>query len=86
MPALVIFLGSFLLFGIQPMLGRVLLPGFGGTAAVWSVCLAAYQVLLLAGYFYAHGVARLGERRQWGVHVAALGVAAAWGAGKARIR
>jgi hypothetical protein len=38
---LAIFLGSFLLFGIQPMLSRTLLPAFGGAASVWTVCLAA---------------------------------------------
>ncbi len=83
MYALVIFLGSFLLFGIQPMLGRLLLPGFGGSAAVWSVCLAAYQVLLLAGYVYAHGVSRMRRGRQWGIHALALVVAGAWSLGVA---
>ena len=73
-----VFLGSFLLFGIQPMLGRLLLPGFGGSAAVWSVCLAAYQVLLLAGYFYAHGLAGRARRTQWRWHSLALGAAAGW--------
>ena len=52
--ALTIFLGSFLVFGVQPMVGRTILPVFGGTASVWVVCLCAFQVLLLAGYFYAH--------------------------------
>lgn len=56
LPALTIFLGSLLLFGLQPMLGRMLLPSFGGTASVWVVCLCAYQVLLLAGYAYAHWI------------------------------
>lgn len=56
LPSLTIFLGSFLIFGVQPMLGRTLLPAFGGTAAVWTTCLATYQVLLLAGYWYAHFV------------------------------
>jgi len=63
LPALTIFLGSFLIFGIQPMLGRTLLPAFGGTAAVWVVCLAAFQMLLLAGYFYAHVVSGRGKER-----------------------
>ena len=48
---LTIFIGSFLVFGVQPMVGNTLLPFFGGTAAVWTVCLAAFQTLLLAGYF-----------------------------------
>ena len=55
--ALTIFIGSFLVFGVQPMIGRTLLPVFGGTASVWVVCLCAFQVLLLAGYFYAHVLA-----------------------------
>lgn len=56
LPSLTIFLGSFLIFGIQPMLGRTLLPVFGGTAAVWTTCLATFQMLLLAGYWYGHVV------------------------------
>ena len=59
--ALTIFLGSFLIFGVQPMLGRTLLPAFGGTSAVWTTCLATYQVLLLVGYWYAHVVAGRGQ-------------------------
>jgi hypothetical protein len=58
LPSLTIFLGSFLIFGVQPMLGRTLLPAFGGTAAVWVVCLAAFQILLLVGYWYAHCVGK----------------------------
>lgn len=84
MVALIIFLGSFLLFGIQPMLGRLLLPGFGGSAAVWSVCLAAYQVLLLCGYLYAHGVTRLARTKQWQWHTVALVLAGAWSVAVAR--
>jgi len=78
MSAAAIFSGSFLLFLIQPMLGRTLLPSFGGSAAVWSVCLAAYQVLLLAGYLYAHGLAKRPARTQRRVHFVLLAVAAAW--------
>ena len=58
---LAIFTGSLLVFGVQPMVGNTLLPYFGGTAAVWIVCLAAFQTLLLAGYFYAH--LAVGEKR-----------------------
>ena len=68
LPSLTIFMGSFLIFGVQPMLGRTLLPAFGGTAAVWTTCLATYQVLLLAGYWYAHCVSggreEVGGRRE----------------------
>ncbi len=52
--AAAVFTGSFLLFLIQPVTGRTLLPVFGGAASVWLLCLAAWQTLLLAGYFYAH--------------------------------
>ncbi|MBP5511072.1 MAG: fused MFS/spermidine synthase [Kiritimatiellae bacterium] len=78
MPQAVIFLGSFLLFLIQPMLGRTLLPIFGGSAAVWGVCLAAYQTLLLAGYFYAHRMADGNLRRNLKVHASLLVFAALW--------
>ena len=57
-----IFLGSFLVFGVQPMVGRTLLPVFGGTAAVWVVCLCAFQVLLLAGIGWRIGWSRAGEQ------------------------
>ena len=66
LPSLTIFMGSFLIFGVQPMLGRTLLPAFGGTAAVWTTCLATYQVLLLAGYWYAHCVSVEGRREEVG--------------------
>lgn len=69
-----IFTGSFLLFLIQPMIGNFLLPHFGGTASVWIVCLCVFQVLLIAGYGYAHW---LGGARHRGVHIALLLVAAA---------
>lgn len=58
LPALTVFFGSFLLFLVQPLTGRTLLPVFGGSASVWMVCLAVYQTLLLVGYGYAHLLAR----------------------------
>lgn len=75
---LVVFTGSFLLFCVQPMMGRTLLPSFGGAAAVWTACLVGYQLLLLAGYFYAHRLARCGLRYQKCFHIALLAVATAW--------
>jgi len=54
MPRLTIFLGAFLAFLVQPLVGNTLLPAFGGTATVWNGCLAGFQILLVAGYFYAH--------------------------------
>ena len=56
--AATIFLSSFLLFLVQPLIARLILPWFGGSAAVWTTCMLFFQVLLLAGYAYAHGVAR----------------------------
>jgi hypothetical protein len=55
-PAVV--LGAFLLFLVQPMAGKRLLPLFGGSAAVWSSCLLFFQSVLLLGYLYAHLLAR----------------------------
>jgi hypothetical protein len=53
-----IFLGAFLLFLIQPVIGKYLLPWFGGTPAVWTTCMLFFQALLLGGYAYAHALAR----------------------------
>ena len=53
--AATIFLSSFLLFLVQPLIARQILPWFGGTAAVWTTCMLFFQTLLLAGYAYAHG-------------------------------
>lgn len=75
---LAIFLGSALLFCLQPMIGRTLLPAFGGSAAVWSVCLATFQTLLVGGYAYAHVLNGMDARRQRRTHVALLGGAVAW--------
>ena len=75
---LTIFLGSFLIFGIQPMVGRTLLPVFGGTAAVWVVCLCAFQVFLLGGYWYADWLAQNGKPKRLKGHLALLVLAAIW--------
>lgn len=53
-----IFIGSFLLFLIQPLVGNALLPAFGGNASIWTTCLVAFQTLLVVGYGYAHWLAR----------------------------
>jgi MFS family permease len=71
---LTIFLGAFLLFWMEPMLAKMILPWFGGTAAVWTVCLVFFQTTLLAGYAYAHWCAgRRGARWRAWVHAALLG-------------
>ena len=54
-----ILLGSVLLFLVEPMIAKMILPWFGGTAGVWTICLLFFQVTLCIGYVYAHGSARL---------------------------
>lgn len=75
--AVTIFLSAFLLFQVQPLIAKIILPWFGGTAAVWTVCMLFFQVLLLAGYVYAHGCVRLRAPLQRFVHIALLALAAA---------
>jgi len=60
--ALTIFISAFLLFQIQPLISRYILPWFGGSSAVWSAAMLFFQVLLLGGYGYAHWVAGRGCR------------------------
>ena len=68
-----IFLGAGLLFVVQPMVGKMVLPLLGGTPAVWSTCMVFFQGALLLGYAYAHASARwLGVRRQAVLHVLVL--------------
>lgn len=78
LPAVTIFLGSFLLFGVQPLVGGMLLPHFGGTASVWTVCLCSYQTLLVVGYFYAHVLAGRSKGRMFWMHALAMVCSAAW--------
>lgn len=75
---LTIVTGSFLLFLTQPMIARMALPRVGGSPSIWNSAMLVYQLLLLAGYAYAHRVSRLKPRRQAGLHVVLLGVAALW--------
>jgi SAM-dependent methyltransferase len=70
--AATIFLSSFLLFLVQPIIAKQILPWFGGSAAVWTTCLVFFQTVLLAGYGYADGAMRLGAKRQGFVHAALL--------------
>ncbi len=67
--SLTTLLSAFLLFQIQPLIARVILPSFGGTPAVWTTCMLFFQALLVGGYGYGHVVAtRLSPRRQATVH------------------
>ena len=68
-----VFLGALLLFQVQPIVGKMILPRFGGTPAVWMTCMLFFQVILLAGYAYSHLIAvRLSLRAQGLVHLALL--------------
>jgi SAM-dependent methyltransferase len=68
-----IFLSAFLLFQVQPLIGKMLLPWFGGSAAVWSTCLLFFQLLLLLGYLYAHWISSwLTSKKQGLVHISLL--------------
>lgn len=68
-----VFLGAFLLFQVQPMLSKALLPHFGGSYLVWGGCMVFYQGLLLIGYIYAHVMQRhLGVQRYARWHWIAL--------------
>ena len=70
-------LGAFLLFEVQPLISKAILPWFGGVPAVWTTCMLFFQVLLLAGYIYAHLLQRwLSARNQATVHLAVVIVAA----------
>ena len=61
--AVTIFVSAFLLFLVQPIIAKQILPWFGGSAAVWTTCLVFFQSALLAGYAYADFVVhRLGAR------------------------
>ncbi|MBN2508302.1 MAG: fused MFS/spermidine synthase [Verrucomicrobia bacterium] len=73
---LTLFTGAFLLFLVQPLIAKFILPWFGGTPAVWTTCMLVFQVLLLGGYAYAHLLIRhLTPRRQVVVHLALLALA-----------
>ena len=71
--AMTLFLSAGLLFSVQPMLGKMILPILGGAPAVWNTCLVFFQISLLLGYLYAHLSTRwLGVRRQAVVHLVLL--------------
>lgn len=73
--AITLFAAGGLLFLVQPMFAKMVLPLFGGAPAVWNTAMVTYQVLLLAGYLYAWGVRRwLPARRQLLLHLAVLAV------------
>ena len=72
--AATVLLSALLLFEIQPLIGRALLPWFGGTSSVWTTCMLFFQVLLLGGYALADlGARRCSPRLQGRLHLALLG-------------
>jgi hypothetical protein len=76
--AFTIFAGAFLLFAVQPLIGKYILPWFGGGPGVWTTCLLFFQVALLGGYVYAHLAATwLRPRRQVLLHLVLIALALA---------
>jgi len=71
--AVTIALSAFLLFLVQPIIAKQILPWFGGTSAVWTTCMVFFQVVLLGGYAYAHALtSRAQPRLQARVHIGLL--------------
>jgi hypothetical protein len=76
--ALTIGLSAFLLFAVQPVIAKMILPWFGGSSAVWSTCMLFFQLTLLLGYLYAHWLnEKLRPRVQAAVHTVALAISLA---------
>ena len=75
--AVTIFLSAFLLFQVQPLIAKIILPWFGGSAGVWTICMLFFQLLLLAGYVYSHAYVRLRIPARRHIHIALLALAAA---------
>ncbi len=72
-----VFVSAFLLFQVQPLISKFILPWFGGSPAVWTTCMLFFQVTLFAGYLYAHLlVSRLGPKTQAALHLTIMVVAA----------
>lgn len=75
--AATIFISAFLLFQIQPLISKSILPWFGGSPGVWTTCMLFFQLLLFAGYLYAHLVTtRCSSRTQGLLHITLLAVSA----------
>src|SRR5580704_6599104 len=70
--AATILLSAFLLFQVQPLIAKLILPWFGGSAAVWTSCMLFFQMALLGGYAYAHWLNGQTSRRQTIVHLTLL--------------
>lgn len=75
---LTIFVSAFLLFQIQPLISKYILPWFGGSTAVWTTAMMFFQLLLLGGYAYAHYMSKLSAKIQTRVHLIVIAVMMAW--------
>jgi hypothetical protein len=74
-----VFLSASLIFAIQPMFTRFVLPQLGGSPAVWSVAMAFFQSVLFAGYLYAHGLSRIGSAKLVvAIHFSLTALAVLW--------
>ncbi|MFI5293242.1 MAG: hypothetical protein ACHQ02_10275, partial [Candidatus Limnocylindrales bacterium] len=77
--ALTIGWSAFLLFWVEPLVGQLVLPAFGGAPAVWATVLVFFQAVLLLGYLYGHAsTVWLGPRRGAAVHIGLALAALAW--------
>jgi hypothetical protein len=77
--SITVFVGAFLLFQVQLILAKGILPWFGGTPSVWTTCMLVFQCLLLAGYAYSHLlVNRLSNSLRSKVHILLIGLSVAW--------
>ena len=75
--AVTISLSAFLLFEVQPVIAKMILPWFGGSSAVWSTCMLFFQIVLLLGYVYAHCLNKLPPRKQAMAHIFLLAISLA---------
>ena len=73
-----ILLSAFLLFEVEPLIAKLILPWFGGSAAVWTACLLFFQLALLAGYAYSHWLNRRAPATQRTIHLALLALSLLW--------
>jgi hypothetical protein len=73
-----VFIGAWLLFQVQPLISRFILPWFGGSTSVWTTCMLFFQTLLVGGYAYAHLIVqKLSSKRQAALQVAVIAAAVA---------
>jgi hypothetical protein len=66
--SLLSLLSAFLLFQVQPLISKFILPWFGGSPGVWTTCMLFFQIVLFGGYAYAHALTRLPVRKQALIH------------------